>query len=249
VAAAKGLFQAALERPPEDRTRFLRTECRGDDELREEVESLLSAHEQAGAFAERPAVERLDPGVGQIPAGVDGDLPRLSPGTRLGPYDVGEPVGRGGMGEVYRARDMRLGRTVALNVLPRHVAADPERQARFEREARTLAALSHPHICAIFDVGEHQGVGYLVMEYLEGESLAQRLARGALPLKQALRVFIDCAGALDAAHRHGIVHRDLKPANIMLTRGGAYSLISGSQSGTRPQLAAGSRILTVAAWH
>jgi eukaryotic-like serine/threonine-protein kinase len=128
------------------------------------------------------------------------------------------------MGEVYRARDTRLGRIVAIKVLPTHVAVDEELKHRFEREARTLAALSHPHICPVFDVGQQDGVDYLVMEYLDGETLGERLARGALPFDQVLRYATDIADALDKAHRSDIVHRDLKPGNIMLTSEGAILL-------------------------
>ena len=144
----------------------------------------------------------------------------LTPGTRLGSYEVVAPLGAGGMGEVYRARDARLGRDVALKVLPAHVAADPDLKQRFEREARTLAALSHPHICPVFDVGQEAGIDFLVMECLEGETLADRLTKGPLPRDQALRVATQVADALDKAHRKGIIHRDLKPGNIMLVRRG-----------------------------
>ena len=151
----------------------------------------------------------------------------LQPGTTLGPYSVTAKIGEGGMGEVYQARDTRLDRTVAIKVLPEHVATDPDLKARFEREAKTVAALSHPHICPVFDVGNQDGVDFLVMEYLEGDTLAQRLAKGALPLDQALRYAIEMAGALDKAHRQGIVHRDLKPGNVMLTKTGAKLLDFG----------------------
>ena len=151
----------------------------------------------------------------------------LVPGTRLGPYEIAAPLGAGGMGEVYKATDTRLGRTVAIKVLPEHVASDPELRARFEREARTLSSLSHPHICTIHDVGSQEGIDFLVMEYLEGETLAQRLQKGPLPLPQALGHAIEIADALDKAHRQGIVHRDLKPGNIMLTKTGAKLLDFG----------------------
>ena len=151
----------------------------------------------------------------------------LTPGTRLGPYEIVAPAGAGGMGEVYRARDTRLGRDVAIKVLPAHVAFDPALRQRLDREARTVSSLSHPHICALHDVGHHQGVDYLVMEYLEGETLAARLARGALPQDQVLRYASEIADALEAAHRKGIVHRDLKPGNIMITRSGARLLDFG----------------------
>src|SRR5687767_696488 len=151
----------------------------------------------------------------------------IGPGSRLGPYEVTAQIGAGGMGEVYKATDTRLDRTVAVKVLPEHVASDPELKHRFEREARTLAALSHPHICAVFDVGSQDGTDFLVMEYLDGETLEQRLKKGALPLDQALHVGIQIADALSAAHRAGIVHRDLKPGNIMLTKSGARLLDFG----------------------
>jgi Tol biopolymer transport system component len=162
----------------------------------------------------------------------------LAPGTRLGPYEIQSPLGAGGMGEVYKARDTRLDRTVAIKVLPEPVASDPELKQRFEREAKTLAALSHPHICPVFDVGSQDGIDYLVMERLEGETLAQRLSRGALPLDQALQVAIQIADALDKAHRKGIVHRDLKPGNIMLTKVGAKLLDFGLAK-LRPTTTAG----------
>jgi len=151
----------------------------------------------------------------------------LSPGARLGPYEIAERVGVGGMGEVYRATDTRLGRIVALKVLPGAMADDPARRQRLEREARTIASLSHPHICTLYDVGVADGASFLVMEYLEGDTLAQRLRRGPLPVADALRYAIEIADALDHAHRDGITHRDLKPANVMLTRSGAKLLDFG----------------------
>ncbi len=136
----------------------------------------------------------------------------LEAGRQLGPYEIVSAIGAGGMGEVYKARDTRLDRTVAIKVLPEHVASDPDLQQRFEREAKTISSLNHPHICTLYDVGEHEGTTFLVMEYLEGDTLAQRLKKGALPLKQALQVAIEIADALDKAHQQGITHRDLKPA-------------------------------------
>ena len=152
---------------------------------------------------------------------------RLSPGTKLGPYEIQSPLGAGGMGEVYRARDSRLDRTVAIKVLPAHVASDPELKQRFEREARTVAALNHPHICTLHDIGQQDGTDFLVMEYLEGETLAQRLTKGAVQVDQALTIAIEIADALDKAHRQRIVHRDIKPSNVMLTESGAKVLDFG----------------------
>ena len=151
----------------------------------------------------------------------------LTVGTRLGPYEITAQIGAGGMGEVYKATDTRLHRTVAVKVLPDHVASNPDLKQRFEREAQALAALSHPHICPVFDVGSQSGIAFLVMEYLEGETLEQRLKKGKLPLDQALQIGIQIADALAAAHRAGIVHRDFKPGNIMLTRSGAKLLDFG----------------------
>jgi Tol biopolymer transport system component/predicted Ser/Thr protein kinase len=151
----------------------------------------------------------------------------LSAGTRLGPYEIVEPLGAGGMGEVYRARDTRLDRTVALKVLPSELSGNPKRRERLEREARAISRLSHPHICALHDIGREGETDFLVMEYLEGETLAGRLKKGRLPLDQTLRYATEIAGALDEAHRHGVVHRDLKPGNVMLTRSGAKLLDFG----------------------
>ena len=161
----------------------------------------------------------------------------LAPGTRLGPYAITASIGAGGMGEVYKASDTRLDRTVAIKVLPEHVATDPDLKQRFEREAKTLAALSHPHICSVFDVGSQSGVDFLVMEYLEGETLEQRLKKGALPLDQALQIGIQIADALAAAHRATIIHRDLKPGNVMLTKSGAKLLDFGLAKTGAPAVA------------
>jgi len=151
----------------------------------------------------------------------------LAVGKILGPYEILAPLGRGGMGEVYKARDTRLDRTVAVKVLLADLSQDSELRQRFQREARAISALSHPHICALHDIGTHEGVDYLVMEYLEGETLASQLARGGLPLEQVLRYGMEVADALDKAHRQGVIHRDLKPGNIMVTRSGVKLLDFG----------------------
>jgi len=161
----------------------------------------------------------------------------LDAGTRLGPYEIVSLLGAGGMGEVYRARDTRLERTVAVKILPTVIAADPDLRERFDREARAISQLTHPHICTLFDIGHQDGTAFLVMEYLEGETLASRLARGPLPLDQALPIAIAIAEALAKAHRSGIVHRDLKPGNVMLTKGGAKLLDFGLAK-TGPAVAA-----------
>src|SRR3954471_8230979 len=166
----------------------------------------------------------------------------IATGTKLGPYEILSAAGAGGMGEVYKARDTRLERTVAIKVLPQHLAADPQLRERFEREAKAVSSLQHPHICVLYDIGAQDGTDYLVMEYLEGETLADRLARGPLPAEQTLRYATQIADALDRAHRAGIVHRDLKPANIMLTKSGAQStakiLDFGLAKGQAPAMAA-----------
>src|SRR5664279_4516698 len=159
----------------------------------------------------------------------------LSAGTRLGPYEILSPLGAGGMGEVYRARDTRLERTVAIKVLLDQLSGSAEVRQRFEREAKAISQLSHPHICALYDVGNQDGVEYVVMEYLEGETLADRLVSGPLPLNQMLRYGAEIADALDKAHREGIVHRDLKPGNVMLTRTGVKLLDFGLAKAIAPE--------------
>src|SRR5262244_2639072 len=164
----------------------------------------------------------------------------LAAGSRLGPYEVVSPIGAGGMGEVFKARDTRLDRTVAVKVLPQHLSSSPEARQRFEREARTISQLSHPHICALYDVGNQDGVEYLVMEFLEGETLAERLLKGPLPTEQTLKYGIEIADGLDKAHRQGIVHRDLKPGNIMLTKSGVKLLDFGLAKAIQPAAPQGS---------
>jgi eukaryotic-like serine/threonine-protein kinase len=151
----------------------------------------------------------------------------LAPGTQLGPYEITAPLGAGGMGEVYRARDTRLNRAVAVKILPAQFSTDPVRKQRFEREAKTISSLNHPHICVLYDVGSQDGVDYLVMECVEGETLAKRLEKGPLPLEQVLKFGAQIADGLDKAHRSGVIHRDLKPGNIMLTPTGAKLLDFG----------------------
>ena len=151
----------------------------------------------------------------------------LTPGAKLGPHEILSLIGAGGMGEVYRARDTRLERIVAIKVLPAHLADNPELRERFEREAKTIASLNHPHICTLHDIGRQDGVDFLVMEYLEGETLAMRLLKGPLPLDQVLRYAIEISDALDKAHRKGVTHRDVKPGNIMLTKNGSKLLDFG----------------------
>ena len=204
------LYQAALQHPPQARSAFLKEACQGDSGLQHELESLLRYESDAARFFDSPAAIMGENDLTSMP--VQPDLI----GRRFGPYDIVAFLGSGGMGEVYRARDSKLGRDVAIKVLPTHFASDPERRGRFTREARLLATLSHPHIGAIYGLEETDGVTALVLELVEGPTLAQRLAAGRLPLTQALAIARQIAEALDAAHQRGIVHRDLKPANIVL---------------------------------
>ena len=204
------LYHAALERAPEDRDAFLREACDGDEALRREVGSLLGYNDAAAPFLETPAA-------GQVARALAAAGSRTQMLNRqLGSYTILAPLGAGGMGEVYRARDSKLGRDVAIKILPSHFIADPERRARFAREARLLATLNHPHIGAIYGLEESDGLSALVLELVEGPTLADRLERGPLPIPEALAIARQIAEALDAAHEKGIVHRDLKPGNIVL---------------------------------
>ncbi|MGC1830202.1 MAG: serine/threonine-protein kinase, partial [Candidatus Acidiferrales bacterium] len=208
----KKVLAAALEQAPEQRSAYLDQRC-VEPEMRREVESLIAAQEKAGSsFMERPPM---------------GSNEVLKSGSKLGPYEIVARLGVGGMGEVYRARDTRLDRTVAIKVLRDHLGESAKVRERFEREARTIASLNHAHICTLHDVGREGGTDYLVMEYVEGETLAGRLRKGALPVEQVLQYAIEIADALDKAHRKGITHRDLKPGNIMLTKSGTKLLDFG----------------------
>ena len=208
------LLGAALEREPHERAAFLREACGDDEALRRDVESLVT-HASSGA------------GLLSTPALADGMLGggTVFVGQQIGSYTIQAPLGVGGMGEVYRARDGTLGRDVAIKILPRAFSIDPDRRARFDREARLLAALNHPHIGAIYGVEDSNGVRALVLELVEGDTLAERIARGPLPINEALTIAHQIADALDAAHEKGITHRDLKPANIKITPDGVVKVL------------------------
>src|ERR1700733_6622291 len=204
------LFLAARTGDPAQRDALLADACREDPALQREVAAMLAGAQNAGSFGELPPF---------TPAS------RLEPGFSLGPYRIERLVGAGGMGEVYRARDTTLGRDVALKILPDAFASDPDRLARFTREAQTLAALNHPNIAHLHGLEESGGVRALVMELVEGEDLSQRIARGAIPLDEALPIAEQIAQALEAAHEQGIIHRDLKPANIKVRPDGRVKIL------------------------
>jgi serine/threonine protein kinase len=217
----RGILQSAMELRPEERGAFLDRECVSDPSLRQDVEGYLAVEGRLDPdFLESPAAEQ----VAMATSTAAGDA-ILVAGTRLGPYELQAMLGAGGMGEVYRARDTRLNRTVAIKVIPTALSSDPARVQRFEREARAIAALQHPNICTLFDVGHQDGTQFLVMEYLEGETMAARLRKGRLSLDLTLRYGIEVADALDAAHRKGIVHRDLKPGNIFISAHGEAKVL------------------------
>jgi serine/threonine protein kinase len=210
VARIETLYQAARTRTPVARAAFLAEACGSDDELRREVESLL---QQDGHS------------LGSVPSATIDHRAALVRGATMGLYRIIEPIGAGGMGEVYRAHDPKLGRDVAVKVLPRSFAADPDRRARFEREARLLAALNHPNIAQIHGLEEFGTSRALVMELVEGPTLADRIAYGRLPIAEALPIARQIADALEAAHEQGIVHRDLKPANIKVREDGTVKVL------------------------
>jgi serine/threonine protein kinase len=228
----KDIFHSALARAPHERATFVREECREDSALREGVESLLAAHADAEGFAEIPAIAALAQAAADAGPTVAAEL---APGFALGPYVILGPLGTGAMGEVYRARDTRLARDVAVKVLPAAFSVDTERIARLEQEARLLATLNHPHIATIHSLEVSNGVCALVMELIEGPTLAEHLAGRALPMNRTLEIARQIADALAAAHGKGIVHRDLKPANIKLTGAGAVKILDfGLAQAIRP---------------
>jgi serine/threonine protein kinase len=212
------IYHDALARDSGERASFLREACRDDEALRQEVESLLAQPASAEDLLAAPALAVV-PGLVDDPA-----EPTLT-GQRVGAYHILDLLGVGGMGQVYRARDTRLGRDVAVKVLPRLFSVDPERLARFDREARLLASLNHPHIAAIYGFEETAGVHALILELVEGPTLAERLQRGPLPVTEALRIARQIADALEAAHERRVVHRDLKPQNIKVKPDGTVKVL------------------------
>jgi len=223
----KALFQAAVERPGDERDAFLAAATGDDEALRRDVESLLAADASGSSFLDQ--LPLVDESVFAAPLAQPTDDPPphavLGAGLRVGPYEVVAPLGTGAMGEVYRARDTKLNRDVALKVLPPPFARDPDRLARFAREAHLLAALSHPNISAIYGLEESNGAPALVLELIDGPTLAEQLARGPIPVEEALTIARQIAEALEAAHEKGVIHRDLKPANIKITRSGVVKVL------------------------
>ncbi len=216
----QGLYHAARAHADSDRAQFLGDACAGDAMLRQEVQALLDQPVSTGGF-----IDFLGgPPLAQVTSVASNDLT----GRQLGSYRVLSLLGRGGMGEVYRAHDSRLGRDVAIKVLPTRFTEDAERLARFESEARMLAALNHPHIGAIYGLEDADGVPALVLELVDGETLADRLRRGPISPPDAAAIARQIAVALDAAHRKSIIHRDLKPANIKITPQGVVKVLTSA---------------------
>src|SRR4030095_3345894 len=213
------IFDSALRRQPEERRRFVNDACGEDKTLLAEVESLLASHDSAESFMETPAVAK-------VAALIEPATKKLEKGSSFGHYEIIDHIGTGGMGEVYLAKDTRLGRKVALKLLPTSFTVDTDRVRRFEREARAASALNPPNVCTIHEVGEAEGGRrYIVMEYVEGETLRQRLQTTRLEVQETLDFAMQVAAALDTAHRNGIVHRDIKPENVMLREDGLVKVL------------------------
>src|SRR5262245_16161627 len=223
----KRLHQAALEQSVSERAAFLDEACAGDQALRREVQSLLAYEQDAASFLESPALE-----VTARSASHESSIPLE--GRTLGHYHLKSLLGRGGMGEVYLARDPRLERAVAVKILPRDLADDADRMHRFIREARAASALNHANVATIYDIGESEAVHFIVMEYVEGSTLGEKIRCGPLPATEIIDIAVQVADALDAAHTRGITHRDIKPANLMLTTRGQIKVLDFGVAKTAP---------------
>jgi serine/threonine protein kinase len=228
----KELFEAAVEREPDARVNFLAQAAADDPSLADEVLLMLRSDEKASGFLSASQKVGLEEALGGITLrrssaepSQDSDTPQLAPGASLGQYRIVEQVGAGGMGTVYKATDTKLGRQVALKLLRQELLKDAPALARFEREARVLASLNHPRIAAIHGFEERGGIRFLALEYVPGPTLADRLRRGALPIREAISVCSQIAEALEAAHARHIIHRDLKPANIKLSENGQVKVL------------------------
>src|SRR5262245_49142974 len=211
------IFYAAVEREPAERMGFLGQACEGDSDLRKNVQTLLNANDRPGAFLEPEALEAA--------RAMAASLQQSRIGRQIGPYEVLSLLGAGGMGEVYRASDGRLGRKVAIKVLPTEFSQNAERLRRFEQEALAAGMLSHPNVLIVHDVGVHEDTPYIVSELLEGETLRKRLARGVLPVRQGVDYALQVARGLAAAHEKGVIHRDLKPENLFVTKEGHIKIL------------------------
>ncbi|MBI4468315.1 MAG: serine/threonine protein kinase, partial [Acidobacteria bacterium] len=214
----KNVFQSALGHEPEQRSALLDKACANDDEMRGKVEAMLHAHAEAGSFIEAPAVDVAAELMAEEQTGS-----RI--GEDIGPYRIVSRLGAGGMGEVYLAQDHRLGRQVALKLLPEYFTTDGSRVKRFQQEARAASAISHPNIATLYDIGDVEGVNYIAMEYVRGETLAARLQAGSLENAQVIDIGIQVVDALKEAHGEGIIHRDIKSGNIMITPDGRVKVV------------------------
>lgn len=213
------LFCDALDMEPEARRAFLDAACHDEPELKLMVEHLLMEDECAGSFLKKPLVDF------STKAGIHTHTMPLTPGTRLGPYEILASIGVGGMGEVYRARDTRLGRDVAIKILPAHLSSDPDLHERFLREAKCISALHHPNICVVYDIGSQDGIDFMVMEYIAGQTLDKLIPVGGLAANLSINYALQVAEALWSAHAAGVVHRDLKPSNIMIEESGLVKVL------------------------